>query len=265
MATVTQWVRVNKNTKKELRLGMVFEIRIAKNVVGHAEVKSTRAVEGDLYLRAVINTKNFKTTKCLDIKQDKAVFSNNFFFGFAIYERDEVEAVPFVQSQRVAVNLPANKSLGVSTPQPLQRRALVSKSLSQPRMGDRYIAEPYRSALSNSTYSFLCSYDGQVEVTHQETGQTWSESISKFSDLQYLDKYYLYRVEEVVSLGPTTVVEEGDDLPERWLVWSPSATMPPTTLFVSRKQAKKVACIMSERIGGVFYFAKIEGKVSQSS
>lgn len=245
MATVTQWIRVNKNTKKELRLGMVFEIRIANNVVGHAEVKSTKAVEGALYLRAVINTKG---TTLLDIDNSKAVFSNNFFFGFAIYERSEV-----------VVNVP---------PKQLKQgqKVLVSKSLSRLRTGDRYIAEPYRNSNITSTYSFFCSYDGQVEVTHLQTGQTWSETIESFKDLQYLDKYFLYRIkEEEVETSPTTVVEEGDSLPEKWIIWSPSATMPPTTMFVSRKQAKKVACLMSERLGKTFFFCKIEGKVSQSS
>ena len=264
MATVTQWVRVNKNTKKELRLGMVFEIRIAKNVVGHAEVKSTRAVEGDLYLRAVINTKG---TTCLDIKQDKAVFSNNFFFGFAVYERGEVESPKSVSSyhpHKVAVIAPTSGKIHL--PAHLTgTKTLVSKSLSNPRAGDRYIAEPYRSSNSRITYELFCSYDGQVEITETHSGQTWSESIENFGQLAFLNKYYLYLVKEEESVASTTVVEDGESAPEGWIVWSPAATMPPTTVFVSRKQAKKVACIMSERTGKTFFFCKIEGKVSQSS
>lgn len=245
MATVTQWVRVNKNTKKEYRIGMVFEVRVANTVVGHAEVKSAKAADGELYLRAVINTKG---VSCLDVKQNKAVFSNNFFFGFAIYEKVVIE-----ETQTVT-------------------EVLVSKANTTTKKGTCYIARPYRAGRFSSTaYSIQCLYEGQVEITDLNTGRSWSEEATYFSEILFLNNCYLYWLKgqtvenakgELVDIPVTgTITKEA--ITDYWIVWSPSAKVPPSQKFVSRKQAKKVACIMSERTGDLFYYCKIEGSAEQ--
>lgn len=246
------WTLLKSRDTTPLKAGAIIRTRSGSSIGNQYEIH-----EGQLYWKVVDANNCVVGTSTRPITRE-TLSQFNEFYGRTIDLK--------TGDQKVAL-LPPGKYTA----------KLISKEMCRLTHGLRLRLVPHDSNRNDRhEYGIVISVHGNIVQAHISRDnmsyrtQTWSYDSKyprSFTEINVvnLDKHFCYLLEEGQKLCPNgaKAIPEVDEDAGQFIIWAPSADVPPKKILTSAKQAKAVAATMSERYGKTFYWCKLMGKVEQ--